>query len=264
MELRAGGIDCFYVDESGYEGWHVTTAIRVPFLRQADGRWSFEWQGYLDQADRWRRTLSKDHSIKFRTELHGNKLVMCKGVYHKSGKNLSPEEAFSAYNDALSRITFLPKNSIITVAANEKTSLFGWTGVEASIMALLQRIRTHCDTEVENRNGLIFFDEGHDEYTRYFRRACVYLPTGSTFGPPRNVPLAMFTKDGNFKKSHFSYFIQIADLICYAALQKMRFEAGTLNAKRVNRGHHTLYDSLPRAVINLAASTKRKDGIVCI
>ena len=189
---------------------------------------------------------------------------MCKDLYHKSGRNLDPTESFSAYSDAISSISFLPPASVMTVAARDESSLFGWRGIEAAFMTLMQRIRSHCDDRGENRNGMLFFDEGHDEYVRYFRRACTYLPTGSVSGATRNLPLSMFTEDGNFKKSQFSYFVQIADIISYAVLQKMRFETGVLNARRVQRGHHELYDKLPTMTINLAVTRSRRDGILVL
>lgn len=264
MELRPGGIDIFYLDESGSDGWHIVTAVRIPFIRQIEDRWVIEWQSILDRATEWRRELSKRHRILFRKEIHANKLLMCKDLYHKSGRNLDPSESVAAYTDAVASLSFLPPNSIMTVAAKDSSKLFGWIGVEAAFMALMQRIRSHCEDKSENRNGMLFFDEGHDEYVRYFRRACVYLPTGSSTGGSRNLPLSMFTKDGNFKKSHFSYFIQVADLVSYAALQKIRFEAGVLNAKRAHRGHHEIYDKLPVSVVNRAVTRTRRDGIVVL
>jgi hypothetical protein len=264
MELRNGGIDIFYLDESGADGWHIITAVRVPFIRQNDGRWIIEWGNYLDLAKSWRKELSSKHSILFRKELHATKFLMCKDLYHKSGRNLDPVEAVAAYADAIEKVSFLPAASVMTVAAKDNSKLFTWKGIEAAFLALMQRLRSHCDDKAENRNGMLFFDEGHDEYVKLFRRACVYLPTGSSLGGTRNLPLSMFTEDGNFKKSHFSYFVQVADLVSYAALQKMRFESGVLNAKRVQREHHLLYDKLPASIVNLAVTRARKDGIVVL
>ena len=262
MLLRSGGLDCFYIDESGTDGWHVATAVRVPLLKSVAEDWTFVWPEYLDKADQWRKTLAKSHDIRRYTELHAFKIINRKDLMHKTNRNLSVEEAFNLYSDAVKQISFLPKNSIVTVAAAPNAQIFGKKGIEACLIGLFQRLRTHCYSKDEQTNGLMFFDEGHDEYTSYYRRACKYLPTGSSYGEPRNLPLDMFVKDGNIKKSHQSLFIQIADLVSYAALQKLRHEANLLNAKRVERNHHTLYDLVNPAVINFAASTKRKDGIV--
>jgi hypothetical protein len=103
---------------------------------------------------------------------------------------------------------------------------------------------------------------------RLYRMAQKYLPTGSRFGRwedgklTRNLPLSMFPKDGNVKNSGLSYFIQIADLLCYAARLKLEYEMGELAAKRIRRDHHTVYDSIPRAQLNTLATFKRRDAIV--
>ena len=264
MEIRPGGLDVFYLDESGDEGVHVVTAVRVPFIRVVDGKTIFLWNDYLRAAEAWRRKLSHDHSIRFREEIHAVKLINSRDQYHKTRRNLTPDECFSAYSAALAGVDFLPENSILTVAATNATRLFGWRGVEAAFMALMQRLRTHCDSPQEKTNGMLFFDDGHDEYVRWFRRSCANLPTGSTQGGTQNLPLSMFTKDGNFKKSHFSYFVQIADLVSYGALQKLKNERGRLQEKRVRRGHHLLYDAAPAKTVNRFVTRSRGDGIALI
>jgi len=71
--------------------------------------------------------------------------------------------------------------------------------LEVLLYALLQRMRTACNRS--RRNGIVFFDEGHGEYRKLYRRARVFLPTGSMFGGWRggaqtqNMPLDNFTKD---------------------------------------------------------------------
>ena len=116
----------------------------------------------------------------------------------------------------------------------------------------------------------MFFDEGHKEYIRHFRKARKYLPTGSRRGAwgdgsiTRNLPLTMFPKDANVKHSDLSYFLQIADLVVYSAKAKIEFEKGILAKKRIDRGHHLLYDRIDRRVLNLKATARRKDAIVTV
>lgn len=266
--LRPEGLDIYYIDESAGDGHFISTAVRVPFFRPDAKGWQIVWEDHLAKAEAWRRNLSRNHHIKFREELHAHKLLKCAGCYHKTGRNLSPTEAHAVYEDALATLTFLDPSSILTTHATTKSSLYGTRGIEASIVALLQRMRTQCD--VEKRNGMVFFDEGHDEYINMYRRAVRHLQTGSAQGAwnsgalTRNIPLAMFTKDANIKRSHYSYFIQAADLVAYSVLQKMKEEAGVLTSKRVQREHHKLYDFVPQASINLRVTNKRKDGIAPI
>lgn len=108
---------------------------------------------------------------------------------------------------------------------------------------------------------MIFFDQGHPEYTTLFRKSVRYLPTGID---ATNQPLDMFMKDGNMKISSLSYFVQIADLVAHAALLKRRHELGRLQAKRARHRQHELYDQIPIDVLNSAATTRRDDGIVLI
>jgi hypothetical protein len=137
------------------------------------------------------------------------------------------------------------------------------------MLGLFQRIRKQCNAEDNNVNGLILFDDGHPEYVSFFRRVTKWLPTGSMYGgwdsgTTANFALDMFPMDGNVKASRFSLFLQIADLVVYSARLKLMHERGLLKAKRVQRGHGGLYDSLNAATINKAATNKRNDGIIPI
>lgn len=265
MELRAGGLDVFYIDESERFPLSVVTAVRVPLLRQVDGVWKFVWQDYLAKATAWRRALSVGHNIRSRAELHGYEILAHRGLLLKGWQNLRPDQAVALYSGALSTIDFLPDASIITAYATNKTELMGHKGIKAAMIGLFQRIRRQCGPDI---NGLMLFDDGHPEYVSWFRQATKYLPTGSMHGgwsagkATANLPLDMFPKDANVKASRLSLFLQIADLIVYCARLKLEREMGTLSAKRERRGHADLYDTLNKAAINQAATGKRADKIV--
>jgi uncharacterized protein DUF3800 len=267
MDLSSNGIDIFYIDESERHPLAVASVVRIPFLRpKKDGGWEFVWDQYMAKATAWRRALSANHSIRFREELHGYKILKCQGLYHKSWRNLSPDEAVALSRDALATLTWLPENSIMSAFATEKSELMGHKGIDACLFGLFQRIRNQCHHT--NVNGMMFFDEGHQSYIRLYRMAQEYLPTGSRFGkwengkPTKNLPLSMFPKDANTKSSNLSYFVQIADLVSYSVRLKLEGEHKTLAAKRVGRGHHQVYDSLPAAQLNRVATLKRRDAIV--
>lgn len=247
--------------------FYAVSAITVPFLTRNLLQWRFSWPAFEEQAVKWRRDLSRNHNILFRKELHAYQILKCQGLFHKKGRNLSPVEAVDLYKDALATLTFLPQASILTTIASDKSEFAGQKGMSACMLALFQRMRTQCS--VNRANGMVFFDEGHPEYIAEFRRSQKYLPTGSSKGgwggkATKNMPLDMFPKDANFKSSSLSYFVQIADLIVYAARVKIEAERGLLAQKRVSRGHHQLYDALPKDRINLAATRRRADGIVQI
>lgn len=133
---------------------------------------------------------------------------------------------------------------------------------------MLQRMRTALARAKPARQGMIFFDEGHGEYTKVYRKARVYLPTGSALGSwstgrtTRNLPLTNFTKDGNIKKSHDSWFIQVADLVSYALFLKVKAEQNALTGWQAELGLGDLYSHIPRRVLNTEASRRDPNGIV--
>jgi hypothetical protein len=66
---------------------------------------------------------------------------------------------------------------------------------------------------------------------------------------------------GNMHWLTLSYFMQIADVICYAARLKLENERILLAAKRLQRGHHKIYDAIPLSRLNRSATMKRRDAI---
>jgi hypothetical protein len=268
MDLLPGGIDIFYIDESAKHPLYAASAVAVPLLREVDGAWKFVWQDYLSAAINWRRNLSRIHKIRFRKELHAYELLKAQGRYLKTWQNLRPDEAVSVYTEALATLSFLPNESIISAYATEQSTFAGQSGMGACLLALFQRMRSQC--LARKTNALIFFDEGHREYITAFRKAQAYLPTGSALGGwgrgqiTKNMHLSMFPMDANIKQSDLSYFVQMADLVAYAARMKIESERDELAQKRVRRGHHKIYDAIPANTVNLRASRRREDGIAKI
>ncbi|HEX9764255.1 MAG TPA: DUF3800 domain-containing protein, partial [Candidatus Acidoferrales bacterium] len=78
----------------------------------------------------------------------------------------------------------------------------------------------------------------------------------------KNLPLTNFTKDANTKQSQHSFLIQLADLVAYALLLKIRAEGGGLTPWQQDLNLETLYDAIPRRVLNTAASATDPLGIV--
>lgn len=266
MDLAPNGIDLFYIDESERFPLSIASCVRIPFLRpKKAGGWEFVWDQYASAATKWRRDLSKNHSIRFREELHGYKILGRSGQYHKTWRNLAHTEATHLYKDAFNTLTWLPDRSVMSTFATDESELMGHKGIFAGLFGLFQRIRNQCNTST---NGMLFFDEGHKAYLRIYRMAQEYLPTGSKFGGweggklTKNLPLAMFPKDANVKHSDLSYFMQVADLVSYSVRLKLEYERKQLSTKRIARDHHVIYDCIPPLKLNVAATMKRRDAIV--
>jgi len=266
MKLAPGGIDVFYVDESGDQDVFVMTAVAIPFLRPDHEGWALVWEEHFAKVRDWRRRTSTAHGIPVRKELHGNSLASGRGRYRLGKHQLQRAKAVPAYRSILGDLDFLQDTAIITVVGNRQSKLYGHTKLEAVLFALLQRMRRAC--EAAKRQGLVFFDEGHGEYRKLYRKARKYLPTGSSSGrwntgqSSRNLPLDNFTKDANFKDSRHSFFIQVADLLAYAAFLKIKGERGSLAGWQAALSAGDLYDAVPIRVLNTRASTKGPQGIV--
>lgn len=266
MRLTDGGIDVFYIDESADAALVAMSAVRIPFLRSVAGTWTLVWEDQFANMRSWRRRLSASHGIPVRKELKGSKLISGRGRYAGGKHQLPRPAAMGAYRSAMSGLGFLPESCIISVVADCHATLYGHTRLEAVLYALLQRMQKAC--EASGRTGLLFFDEGHGEYRTLYRKARVYLPTGSALGgwpggrATKNLPLANFTKDANFKQSHHCWFTQLADLLSFAVLLKVRAELGHLPSWQNTLGAGALYDAVPRKALNVNASRKDSQGIV--
>lgn len=267
MLLDAGGVDVWYIDESTDPKFMSASAIAIPLLRKGETGWRWEWEDYLDRVKQFRRSLSKTHKIPAKKELHAVKLASGRGRYRGGRQQFGRGASARVYRSILSALHFLPPMSVITVIGSPQSQLYGHTKLEALMYALFQRMQRASSHH--NRNGMVFFDEGHGEYRKLYRKARKFLPTGSQqgswdSGPTRNIPMDKFVKDANFKDSKHSPFIQIADLIAYAAFLKAKQENSALSPWQVKHQLGSLYDAIPQKVLNTRASARDPQGIVRI
>jgi len=263
--LPNAGVTTFYADESDNKAIFVIACVGIPTVGRAGHALVDEWREYYEAARAWRAGLKRRFDIPVAKELKGSKLATGHNRYAGGRAPLYGMAAIEAYRAALSGLGFLPDASVFSDAAPRGYVLYGHTRLEAALFAMFQRIQRHCTTV--DRAALMFFDEGHEEYRTLFRRARVYLPTGSRVGAwqggaaSRNVPFATAIKDANFKDSRRSHFVQMADLVAYATLLKLKAEAGTFSPREVRLGAGSLHDSLPRRVLNVRVATGGTDGI---
>src|SRR5207253_6841889 len=102
------------------------------------------------------------------------------------------------------------------------------------------------------------------EITRALRKMSVYNPIPSKVGDwgggvaAKNIPVQRVIEDPIFKKSHQSYFIQLADAVAYALLK--REVAPTPHVKRY--GIDKLFERSLGGVCYRAASKSDPFGIV--
>jgi hypothetical protein len=113
--------------------------------------------------------------------------------------------------------------------------------------------------------ALVFADEGREtEITKALRKMGVYNPIPSMVGDwgggtkTKNIPIERVVEDPVFKKSHQSYFIQLADAVAFALLK--REVAPTPHVKKY--GIHQMFDRTLTGVCYRFASKFDPLGIV--
>lgn len=254
MKMLRNGIDIFYIDESHDRHVYVVTAIAIPFLRPSEEGPEITWPEQFQAFKAWRKDVATGLSIPTKKELHGVKLAAGRGNFLKGKFNFHRPQAARVYRALLSSLDFIPPASVMSVSADRGKSLYGNERLEAALYALFQRMRTQC--EKRKVNAMVFFDQGHPEYRKLYRQAQVFLSTGSSMGgwesgkSTKNLPLSMFVKDGNEKNSSLCHFTQVADLIAYAAFLKRKGEEGELTHWQLESSLGTLYDELPKNILN--------------
>lgn len=257
-------LSTFYADESDNKEFYVIACVNIPTV-DAKGWGSVEWQRYYDATVAWRRDIKAKFNVPIKKELKGSKIATGRNSYDGGKGRIYGPPAFELYKHALATLDFLPDASVFSVASQKGYQLFGHTRLEATLYAMFQRMQSQC--KAKGHVSLIFFDEGHMEYRTMFRRACTHLPTGSMQGAwgggaaTKNIPFDRAIKDVNFKDSKQSSFVQIADLIAYATLLKMKKEANTLSDREKQLGFGDIFQSIPKAILNTMVDLSTRDGI---
>ncbi|OGP85661.1 MAG: hypothetical protein A2Y95_10185 [Deltaproteobacteria bacterium RBG_13_65_10] len=97
---------------------------------------------------------------------------------------------------------------------------------------------------------------------RFFATSAVAVPLLRDGGPNWRFVWDDYLEAANFKESTHSLFIQIADMVSYAAFMKEKAESGALEDWQARLGLGSLYDAIPQRVLNTKASTADPQGIV--
>lgn len=125
MQLKPGGLDIYYIDESHDSHRFVVTALRVPFLRNVEGSWQITWPSRLDAAKSWRRYIKDNLNIPVTKELHGVKLASGRGNFLHGKHNFKRPQAANAYREILKNMAMVPDEGILSATAGRGKSLYG-------------------------------------------------------------------------------------------------------------------------------------------
>jgi hypothetical protein len=196
-----------YIDDSGDDVVRVFSGLSVPAL---------EWHATFDKLLVMRRALRKTEGIYVKVELHATDFVYGKGRI--SPHWISKTSRCRIFNDILKQVASIPA-----------IRLFNAAGKKANEERLFERLLNRINRTMQEwkSRALVVCDEGKD-YTGLIRKMRRHNPIGSQFGVWRdggltkNIVLNRIIEDVFFRKSHRSYFVQVADFAAYALLRSER------------------------------------------
>jgi len=205
-----------YVDESGNtgdvnSGGSLTYALGSVLI-DAD-----RWPGAFDEMLLFRRRLRDSFGLPMRAEVKASYLLRNGGDLRPLG--LGPGARRIIYRAHMRVLTQLPARAFAIVVDKRPGHRMPSGPFDLAWEGLLQRLE-RTSTE-ERATFAIFHDEGEDDAIRkWVRRARRHLTAGSAYGLGSFTnPARLIVDDPVPRRSKQSYFIQMADLVAYAAFR---------------------------------------------
>ncbi|WP_283745778.1 DUF3800 domain-containing protein [Sideroxydans sp. CL21] len=271
----------FYVDESYDDNKFCLSAIGI---RHGD------WHECFSRLRQHRALLKQDFGIFLRKEIHAHEFVSGRG--RVSEQLIGKYQRSRIFDQLLSSVAQLPNAMLINVCLDVKgrsdPQLDAWdrltNRIERTMLEFEKReiplrrdLVAKLPTAYAERHilelrlnsyrprAVIFADEGREsEITKVMRKMSVFNPIPSQFGEwkagktTQNIPIERVIEDPIFKKSHQSFFLQLADCVAFALLK--REVAATQNIKKY--GIHKMFEHRLSGVCYRKASPKDQLGIV--
>jgi len=271
----------FYVDESYDNNKFCLSAIGI---RHSD------WHECFKRVRQHRALLKQDYGIFIRKEIHAHEFVSGRGKV--SEQIVSKYQRSRIFDQLLSSIAQLPNVMLINICLDVKgrsdPQLDAWdrlvNRIERTMLEFERReipLRRGLVAKLPNNysdrhqlevrlnsyrsRAVIFADEGREsEITKVMRKMSVFNPIPSQFGQwkagkaTQNIPVERVIEDPIFKKSHQSFFLQLADCVAFALLK--REVAVTQNVKKY--GIHKMFEQRLAGICYHPASPKDQMGIV--
>lgn len=231
-----------YIDDSGDEKVRVFSVVAIPLAA---------WRVCFERLRDFRRKLKRDRGIFVTVEFHATELVSGRGRI--SEKTIGKYERSQVFKETPQEITQLPG-----------ARLFNAIGPKDKEAMLYERLLNRINRTLVSWQspGLLISDEGKD-YTSLVRRMGVHNPIPSMYGgwpggKTKNIVLGQIYEDPVFRKSHRSYFIQMADFCAYSLLRS-EYQLASKN----RYGLHQAFDILaPICTPECFRADRRKLGII--
>jgi hypothetical protein len=209
-----------YVDESGDIGldgsnnkYFALSGLIIHELR---------WIELLEKLVEFRKYLKFTRNLNVREEIHASHFITKPG----SLKIIKRNDRLDILKQIIDWTASQNELNVITVVCDKTKCSEDESVFDKSWLKLIQRF----ENTIENHNfngprnpderGLIFPDNTDGEkLQKLIRKMRQYNPIPSKYSSYRNLRLKHIIEDPCLRNSEHSYFVQIADVICYFARQ---------------------------------------------
>jgi hypothetical protein len=205
-----------YIDESGdtgstSNGGSLTYSLGC-VLVDAD-----RWPGAFDSLLDFRRRIKQTFGVPMRAEIKANHLLRNGGDLR--ALSLGPGARHVIYRAHLRVLGGLPARAFSVVVDKRNKNLTPAGTFDLAWEGMLQRLER--TSHYEKCTFAVIHDEGeNDAIRKWVRQARRYLTAGSAYGTGSLRGAArLLVDDPIARKSHQSYFVQLADLVAYAAFR---------------------------------------------
>jgi hypothetical protein len=205
-----------YVDESGNtgpadSGGTVTYTLGC-VLVEAD-----LWPAAFDSLLEFRRRLRTTYGVPMRAEIKANYLLRNSGDLRSIA--LGPGARFLMYRAHMQMLERLPARAFAVVIDKRAAARPPGGYFDLAWETLMQRLER--TSTKERATFVVIHDEGeNDAIRKWARRARRYLTAGSAYGVGSfRHTASLLVDDPVARRSHQSYFVQMADLVAYAAFR---------------------------------------------
>jgi len=236
-----------YIDDSTERPTNIFSAVCVP---------CDQWFEVFDRLKRWRKHLKDTHGIPLNYELHARKFLSGRGV----AGNL---QSLSRHK----RAQIFHKSFQVTNWLNEcGVTVFNVCNDDDNQYRAFERLLNRIDKTMGARKSYahLICDQGkEDQYTSLVRKMRVHNYIPSKYGAwdggatTKNIPLKRIIEDPQFKESHKSYFIQMADFTAYGLLRQ---EKPTPRIRR--HGSHKSFSVLKADTLETVCNPSDPQGII--
>lgn len=201
-----------YIDDSTERPINIFSAVCVP---------CDQWNAVFERLKKWRKHLRDIHGIPLNYELHARKFLSGRGSVNKL-RVLSRYQRAQIFHTSFKMTNWLNDCGV---------TVFNVCNADDNQYRAFERLLNRVDRTMLARKSFahLICDQGKEvQYTSLVRKMRVHNHIPSRYGTwddggkAKNIPLQRTIEDPQFKESHKSYFIQLADFTAYGLLRQER------------------------------------------